>query len=152
MQNQNQIEILNDLVKINNDRIEGYRKATEQLAQPDAQLTSLFENLQEQSQQYNQELSQQINMLGGNLETGTTAGGKIYRTWMDVKSAFGGNDPKAVLKSCEGGENAAHTAYQNAIESHELNQQCAQIVSRQSQEHEQAMQQIQNLRAHFENH
>ena len=55
--------------------------------------------------------------MGGSVESGTTASGKIYRAWMDVKATFTGNDRKAILASCEFGEDAAQRAYEAAIAS-----------------------------------
>ena len=38
-----QAEVLNDLVKINNDRVEGYKKAIENLEADDADLKIVFQ-------------------------------------------------------------------------------------------------------------
>lgn len=149
MQNENQVEILNDLVRINNDRIEGYRKATQNLQEQNPQLVNLFHQLQEQSQQYNQQLSNQINNLGGTTDSGTTAAGKLYRTWMDVKAAFGGDDAEGILNSCVGGEEAATKAYQSAIDSNELCSECSSVVARQQEQQMQAHDQIKALRDQF---
>src|SRR5690606_14182809 len=118
MEKENQVEILNDLVKINNDRIEGYRKATANLQEQNPQLVNLFQELQQQSKQYNNELTNQIQSLGGDAATdSTTTSGKLYRAWMDVKATFGGDDAVGILNSCVGGEDAASRAYQDALAS-----------------------------------
>ena len=54
--------------------------------------------------------------LGGEPAGGTTASGKIYRTWMDVKSAFSRSERKSVLEECEYGEDAAQKAYDKALD------------------------------------
>lgn len=120
MQHENQIEVLNDLIRINNDRIEGYRKAAEQLKDERSTLIPVFDKLQTESQNNLRDLKDEVLRLGGEPDEGTTTGGKIYRAWMDVKATFGGDDPESVLMSCEGGEDAAKRAYNSALESGDL--------------------------------
>ena len=42
----------------------------------------------QESNQYNQELSNEIRNPGGEIETGTTNSRKIYWVWMDVKATL----------------------------------------------------------------
>ncbi|HEY0273282.1 MAG TPA: PA2169 family four-helix-bundle protein [Chitinophaga sp.] len=114
---ENVTAVLNDLVKINNDRIEGYEKATVQTN--DSDLKTLFTQMANESRQYVNELNQQLSTYGKDIQTDSTVSGKIYRTWMDVKRAFTGDDRHAILSSCEYGEDAAQRAYQEALESDE---------------------------------
>lgn len=109
-------EVLNDLIQINNDRIEGYEKARKELKDGDADLKSLFLNMIEESQKYKMALATEVAALGEDIETGTTNSGKIYRAWMDVKALFTGHDRKTVLNNCEFGEDAAQNAYKMALE------------------------------------
>src|SRR5690606_23062038 len=106
-------EVLNDLIKINNDRIAGYEKAIAELPAADVDLKALFGGLVEQSQMLKDELQQHISAWEDRVEDETTASGKIYRAWMDVKQAFAVDDRKAVLESCEYGEDAAQKAYRD---------------------------------------
>ena len=117
MQNETLNEVLNDLVKINNDRIEGYDRAIKESKELDVDLKAIFEGMIRESEGYKQELTNKIRQMGGSVESGTTASGKIYRAWMDVKATFTGNDRKAILASCEFGEDAAQRAYEAAIAS-----------------------------------
>ena len=110
------IEILNDLVKINNDRISGYEKAIENTETPEAELKTLYTRMVEESYEYNRELSEHVVKLGGEPATDTTVPGKIYHAWMDVKATFSGNDTKSTLAACEFGEDAAQKAYAKALE------------------------------------
>lgn len=120
MQNENQIELLNDLIRINNDRIEGYSKAAGLLTTEREILIPVFDKLQAESQTNIQDLTNEVHRLGGSPDKGTTTGGKLYRMWMEVKATFGGDDPQSILSSCETGEDAAKEAYTNAISSAEL--------------------------------
>lgn len=149
MENDNQIMVLNDLIKINNDRIEGYRKASENLKDDNMALLSLFNDFVMESQANKEILINQVSRLGGTFDEGTTVSGKIYRAWMDVKATFGGDDAKGVLASCEGGEDAAKEAYKTAIESGYLDTQTLAVVRDQQQNQLQSHDKIKMLRDQF---
>lgn len=106
-------EAINDLIEINNDRIEGYEKASNHTEDPD--LRTIFTNMAMQSRRFVGELRERVNREGDNPAEGTTLKGKIYRVWMDVKDKFSGDDRKAVLASCEFGEDAAQQAYDSVL-------------------------------------
>ncbi|MBE8723090.1 ferritin-like domain-containing protein [Sphingobacterium pedocola] len=108
-------EVLNDLIEINNDRIEGYAKAIELLDPAgDIDLNSLFEKYRQQSQQFKSELTPLVFKEGETPEEGTRVTGKLFRTWMDIKNTLAGNDRKSILESCERGEDAFKRVYENA--------------------------------------
>ncbi len=106
---------LNDLIRINQDRVVGYEKAIDELKDEDADLKVLFQRYITESRQYSQELTTEVSRLGGDPADSTTNSGKIYRVWMDLKAAVTGHDRKAVLSNCEFGEDAAQKAYDTAL-------------------------------------
>jgi uncharacterized protein (TIGR02284 family) len=114
-QNEKLTSVLNELVKINNDRIVGYQKAAEETE--NTALKVVFNKMAGDSRQYHEELSNEIVRLQGRVTTDTTLSGKFYRVWMDIKAAVAGRDRTAILDSCEFGEDAAQEAYQLALES-----------------------------------
>jgi len=63
MEEQKTIDVLNKLVEINNDRIEGYNTAASELEEED--LKTLFSQFAQTSQKCNQDLSREILRLGG---------------------------------------------------------------------------------------
>ena len=117
MEKEKSIEILNDLIRINQDRVVGYEKAIDELQSEDADLRTLFQRYVVESRQNTQELTQEVTRLGGNPADGTTTSGKIYRVWMDLKAAVTGHDRKTVLSNSEFGEDAAQKAYDTALNS-----------------------------------
>lgn len=127
------IEILNDLVEINNDRIVGYEKAIKELKEEDEDLKVLFLNMIDESRQARLELGNEVQVLGGVMEGGTTNSGKIYRVWMDVRALFSGHDRHAVLANCHKGEDAAQVAYKTALESESLPGHLREMISNQKQ-------------------
>lgn len=130
--NEKLVEVLNDLVQINNDRIEGYQKATEEAKDLDVDLKAIFIKMAEESIKYKTELVNEVGKLGGEPATGTTGSGKIYRVWMDVKATFTGHNRQAVLENCEFGEDAAQKAYKEALASDaEMSADVRQLITTQ---------------------
>lgn len=128
-------EILNDLVKINNDRVEGYEKAMKELDNNDTDLKVLYQQYASQSRSFSNQLSAELRKNGEEATDDTTTSGKIYRAWMDVKSAFSSNDRKSTLESCEFGEDAAQKAYKEALaNTSDMPANLSSIVSRQQAE------------------
>jgi uncharacterized protein (TIGR02284 family) len=101
------VEVLNDLVMINNDRINGYQRAIKELKSGDSDLKTLFDQMIVESQQIKSDLAHEIQVLHGDVENGTTEMGKIYRAWMEVKAVFTGENRHTILSNCEAGEDAA---------------------------------------------
>ena len=115
--NEKVVGVLNDLIRINHDRIVGYEKAIDELKEGDEDLGMLFRRYTQESKQYTNELTHEVTRLGGDPADGTTNSGKIYRVWMDLKAVVTGHDRKTVLSNCEFGEDAAQKAYDMALNS-----------------------------------
>jgi uncharacterized protein (TIGR02284 family) len=130
--NEKVVGVLNDLIRINHDRIVGYEKAIDELKDGDLDLKTLFNRYINESRQYAQELTLEVSRLGGDAADGTTNSGKIYRVWMDLKAAVTGHDRETVLNNCEFGEDAAQKAYDMALNSDvELETSLRDLVVRQ---------------------
>lgn len=113
MNNDKAIDVLNTLIVINNDRIEGYETAFEDTEHAD--LKALFPQFQQTSQKCKMELVNEVNRLGGTPDEGTRLSGKVYRMWMDIKAALTNHDRKSVIDWCEYGEDVADRTYQEAL-------------------------------------
>ena len=113
-------DVLNDLVMINNDRIASYEKAIEEAKGMDIDLKATFRSMITQSVAYKLELTQMIEAHGGIVEDDTTSAGKIYRAWMDIKSAITDSSRNSILASCEFNEDATQRAYEAALGSGHL--------------------------------
>lgn len=121
IKNEDIVDDLNELVKINNDRIQGYEKAVED--NEDSQLDDLFRHYIIQSQNFRSQLADHIVRIDGLAvsdvnSTDTTS--KLHRVWIDIKTALTGKDRASVLSSVEFGENAAVEAYEDAIENDKI--------------------------------
>ncbi len=115
---EHQISALNDLIKINNDRITGYQKAIE--GTEEQKLKKLFEDYIEDSKEYVGDLTEHLHILGGDPTSGTTLTGKFHHTWIDVKAKFSKKDTVSILSDCEYAEDVASTAYRKALDDKEL--------------------------------
>src|ERR1700729_221174 len=104
--NRETIEVLNDLIQINNDRIVGYEKAIRQTSTEDTDLKILYASMVADGHRMKIALATEVQALGAETEQGTSTSGKIYRTWMDAKTMFSGHNRETVLANCEAGEHA----------------------------------------------
>lgn len=114
MNNDNAVEVLNTLITINNDRIEGYDTAFKETDEID--LRVLFSHFKDTSKKCKQELVSEVQKLNGKPAEGTLTSGKFFRVWMDVKAALTGKDRKAILNSCDFGEQQAIDTYDDILE------------------------------------
>ncbi len=141
------IEVLNDLIKINNDRIAGFTYAAKELCEKDIDLKAFFFRLKDESRRNVHELGTAINKSGGEIEMGMSGSGTLHRIWLDVKATFSGHDSKSVLEECERGEDAIKKVYQRALAPDGgLSPDFAEMVLRQQQKIIAAHNQIKALR------
>lgn len=113
MEKEKTIDVLNSLILINNDRIEGYETASKETEEQD--LKTLFAQFILTSQKCKRELVNEVTKLGGQPSEGTKNTGKFFRVWMDVKAALTGKDRKMILESCEYGEDVAVNTYNKTL-------------------------------------
>lgn len=125
------IEILNDLILINNDRIEGFEKAVKEIEESDENrdLTPVFLRCIADSRQFKMELAGEVQVMGKDAEQGTSTGGKLHRAWIEVKETFTGHDRHSLLEECEFGEDAIKKAYQDAMEEDDLPSYIREMLS-----------------------
>jgi len=126
--------VLEDLIKINNDRIEGYEKALKDIKPEDPDLRMLFLKAIDQSRAIKMTLGNELQTLGGSIPSGTSGGGAIHRAWLELKATFTGHGRHAILASCEFGEDAAQKAYESALSSEHLPEYLSAIVFEEKQD------------------
>lgn len=105
---------LNELIEINYSRIDGYKKAAEDIDGGD--LKGLFQGMVNESENFADDLSEHVEKFGGDASTGSTFSGKIHQAWLDFKAAVSSNNRETILSSCEFGDQAAIKAYDTALE------------------------------------
>lgn len=142
------IEVLNDLIQINNDRITGYEKAIRDAQPEDTDLKILYASMVAESHRMKITLSTEVQTLGAETEQGTTTSGKIYRTWNDIKAVFSGHTRQATLLNCEKGEEATQHAYRQAL-NHELPSYIRELLTRQQEALQSSMDDIRTMREQY---
>jgi len=128
------IDVLNDLIQINNDRVEGFEKVIADIEDENVDLKEIFQGFASQSRRNSQELAALVAARSGDAdtETGTSFSGTLHPAWIDVKSIFGGNDRESILSEAERGEDAIKKAYQDALAEGELSGDAYETVSAQA--------------------
>lgn len=142
------LELLNDLVLINNDRIEGYTRALGEVEQEvgSHDLEPVFLKLIDDSRRYKIQIGTEIQALGGEIESGTTAGGKLHRAWLSVKESFNDTDRRSILDECESTEDAIRNTYEDILNDATLAAYVIDMLDEQLQEIMAAHDQIKELR------
>lgn len=114
METDKTIKVLNNLIEINSDRIEGYSSAVKET--DDTSLKTLFNKFKETSEICQSKLAAEVRHLGGDIVEGTRISGKFFRAWMDFKAALTGNNKTLILESCEYGEDVIKHTYEDTLE------------------------------------
>ena len=149
MQNSREtIEVLNDLIQINNDRITGYEQAIRESRPEDTDLKILYASMVAESHRMKIALAIEVQSLGAEVEQGTTTSGKIYRAWNDIKAMFSGHDRQATLLNCENGEEATQRAYREAL-NHDLSAYIRELLGRQQEALRTSMEEIRTMREQY---
>lgn len=131
------VEVLNDLVKINDDRVSGYEQALLQIVNMDRGLHDEFGKNVSDSISYKRELLQKIEELNGITKRNVVSPiyGKIYRAWTDLKVAFSFNTQKAAIASIRYNEEIALSVYRAALNTNtEMPEATRLVVERQAGE------------------
>ncbi|OCK51706.1 conserved hypothetical protein [Chryseobacterium formosense] len=129
MNNERTVSVLNDLLNITNDRIQGFSKVEDKVWDTYTPLKADYDQMVSQSQTMKSELNNLILERGGEPDnTGSTAGA-IHRTWIDVKNSFSGDKAESTLENVVYGEEAAINAYQDALDSGDLCPESSRVVS-----------------------
>src|SRR6185312_6461200 len=126
--------VLEDLIKINNDRIEGYEKALKDLKPEDSDLQLVFLKAIDQSRAIRMRLGTELQTLKKDVPTGSSGSGSIHRAWLELKATFTGHNRHAILASCEFGEDAAQKAYESALSGEHLPEYLSTLVLQEKEE------------------
>ncbi|WP_267405217.1 MULTISPECIES: PA2169 family four-helix-bundle protein [unclassified Chryseobacterium] len=129
MNNDKTVSVLNDLLNITNDRIEGFSKVEDKVWDTHSGLKSDYDQMVSQSQTMKNDLIRLINQKGGEADNTTSTAGAIHRAWIDVKNSFSGDKDDSTLGNVVFGENAAIDAYQSALDSGDLCPESTRLVS-----------------------
>jgi uncharacterized protein (TIGR02284 family) len=142
------VVMLNDLLKINTDRVERYKKAGYDTIDPE--LKSVFYAIADESRKNITDISMLLMRLCGSPKPERPVNtGRIYKAWQEVKSKFSGTWRNNLLNSCEFGELAAISAYTMAkIET--INAGIGEVLGRQIETLKASMEVIKSYRQAYD--
>jgi uncharacterized protein (TIGR02284 family) len=123
---------LKDIVKTLRDGQEGFAHAAENVKNP--QLKELFARFSLQRSKFAGELEAELLSLGDKdpQKDGSSVGGALHRTWIDLKAALSKGDDHAVLSEAERGEDVAKKTYKDALAESDLPAPIREIIMKQS--------------------
>lgn len=132
MNNQQEIAVLNDLLHITNDRMEGFEKVEGKVWEMYPDVKDEYDHMISQSKIMKNELINLITEKQGVPDDSTSIAGALHRTWIDIKNSFTmGNLVESTLENVVFGEKAAIETYENALISGNLSEKSNKIVSEQ---------------------
>lgn len=132
MKTEQTVSVLNDLLQITNDRIEGFGKVEGKVWEMYPDVKDEYDRMISQSKIMKNELINLITEKKGNPKDSASIAGAIHRTWIDIKNSFTlGNIEESTLENVVFGERAAIEAYQKALDSGDLCEKTEKIVSEQ---------------------
>ncbi|MBU2061760.1 MAG: PA2169 family four-helix-bundle protein [Bacteroidetes bacterium] len=110
------IGLLNNLIIVNNDRIEGYEIAIEETEENDLKL--LFSQFIQTSVKCKSELLSEVRRLEAEAFISDRRKASFFNTWTEVKLALNSKNRKVILDACEEGENVVKKNYEDTIRDH----------------------------------
>jgi uncharacterized protein (TIGR02284 family) len=130
MENNKTTAILNDLLNITNDRLEGYEKVEGKIWEMNHSLQNDYEHMTSQTKVMKTELINMIKERGADANDSGSFSGALHRAWIDLKNSFlvGGLE-HSTLENVVFGENAAIQAYQEALDSGDLDEASKDTVT-----------------------
>jgi uncharacterized protein (TIGR02284 family) len=127
--NENVVSTLNILLETCRDGEAGFRNAAENLT--GSAVRARFQEFARERAGFADELTREVQRLGGTAASGGSASGALHRGWMNVKGAVTGRDDASLIAEAERGEDVAVSTYRTALEQ-ALPAEVKAIVERQS--------------------
>jgi uncharacterized protein (TIGR02284 family) len=121
--------VLNDLIRVNNERIHVYARAMEELKEEDADLKVLFTKMISNSHQYKIALAKEVSVLIEEVIVNSSTRENIFDAWMNVRSVFSGHDRKTILANCKLGEDNTQKAYETALQYENISKPIRRLIS-----------------------
>ncbi|KMQ68935.1 hypothetical protein ACM39_06545 [Chryseobacterium sp. FH2] len=132
MKTEQTVAVLNDLLQITNDRIEGFEKVEGKVWEMYPDVKDEYDRMISQSKIMKNELINLITEKNGTPQDSPSVAGTLHRAWIDIKNSFTlGNLEESTLGNVVFGEKAAIDAYQKALASGDLCEKSSKVVSEQ---------------------
>ncbi len=126
------VDNLQALLEKNYDAQKGFTKAMEDAENP--RLKGFLKKQAAQRSRFANELTQELRSLNEEPKESGSTTGTLHRAWIDVKTAFTGNDDEAVLEECIRGEKASADEYEDKLKNQNFPPQISNVLRKQSDE------------------
>jgi uncharacterized protein (TIGR02284 family) len=105
--------MLNDLLELNRDSVEGFAKTKELAESPKLKQICASAEMERRAQVA--QLEPLVRAAGGRPEKDGSAKGTLHRTWLKVREALTPDSDKALVNEAERGEDEIRDAYVDAM-------------------------------------
>ena len=133
---------LNQLIQTCKDGEQGFQAAAAGV--DDLNLQRLLESYSQQRSEFAAELQLEVERLAQDPAQSGHLSASLHRGWINIRSVVAGREESAIIAECERGEDAAVSAYQEALTS-PLPQDLRAMVERQFIKVKEAHDQIRSL-------
>lgn len=124
------VELLNDLIYINRDRISDYQKGIESLKSNNGNLITTYSRLIEQCLNFNDELKKYIFLHRGRLKDIQAEKSYIYSYWLNERNTQN-YFTDVTIEICENYRKAALKAYSKVLEVNDIHLDTREIIVKQ---------------------
>jgi len=138
------IAVLNNMIEVQNDRLEGYEKALGMVEEHD-DIKAMLSDGRSVSYYCREELRNAIVELGGNPVEGRTLPPGSYHSWAIIPSTASGHYRKSIFNVFEVGEHATQKAYEHAIKNNLLPDDIRKMLAKQKQRLQKQRRQVNQL-------
>lgn len=111
--NDETVDALRDLVRLNIDSANGFRTAAADVN--DAELRSFFDNQSLERDQYAKSIATYLKIDAADAPDSGTIRGKLHQWWLDARSALQSGDRSVILDEAVRGEKAIKEQYEQAL-------------------------------------
>lgn len=118
MSNDNDVSVLNGLIKTTLDSMKGYEDAAKDAES--TQFATMFADFARDRAQVASQLQGQVRSLSGEPETDSSLLAAAHRTFMDLKQAITGKNDKAIIEEVERGEDHIKAKFEDAMKEQDL--------------------------------
>lgn len=137
------VDNLQALLEKNYDAEKGFKKAMQNAENLD--LKDFLKRQAAQRDRFATEITDELRRLNVEPKESGSYTGDLHRTWIDIKTAFVGNEDEAVLEECIRGEKASAEEYSEKLRKFNFPAQIQSVLERQASEINQTLSQVKRL-------
>lgn len=148
MSNDQLVDRLNDLIRINIDAHEGFVQAAG--SAQNNELKEALEFYANERQRFVHYLKTQVQLLDGTTSDSGSWEATAHRTWMDIKAELFTDRDKAIIEECIRGEKLALKNYENMLDAITIPAALRAMLIKQHNAINDTLQQIEEWRKKYE--